>query len=68
MARSIELGGSTVKTYLSSANHAGSFQDELKVYSHEHEPCPICKTRLEKRPLGGRGTTFCRHCQKLDKL
>lgn len=68
MARSIELGGSTVKTYLSSANHAGSFQDELKVYSHEHEPCPICKTRLEKRPLGGRGTTFCRHCQKTGQI
>lgn len=63
LALSIEKGGSTVKSYKSSADHSGQFQQELRVYSHEGKLCPICKTKIEKRYLDGRGTTFCRHCQ-----
>lgn len=63
LALAIEKGGSTVKSYRSSADHSGFFQEELKVYSHEGKNCPRCNTKIEKRYLEGRGTTFCPHCQ-----
>ena len=35
----------------------------LQVYGHEGKPCPICKTSLCRRVIGGRSSTFCPHCQ-----
>ncbi|HBD06252.1 MAG TPA: hypothetical protein DCY93_02450 [Firmicutes bacterium] len=64
LRKSIELGGSTVKSYQSSANHSGSFQDELKVYGRAGEKCFNCSSLIEKRSLSGRGTSFCPKCQK----
>lgn len=63
LKKSIEVGGSTVKSYLSSPDHAGGFQSFLKVYGRSGKKCLVCGTRIEKRKLNGRGTSFCRHCQ-----
>ncbi len=35
----------------------------LKVYGHEGEPCPVCKTALSRMVIGGRSSTYCPHCQ-----
>lgn len=63
MKKSIETGGSTVRSYLSSPDHAGSFQEHLMVYGRAGQPCKVCGTLIEKRQLDGRGTSFCRRCQ-----
>jgi formamidopyrimidine-DNA glycosylase len=39
-------------------------QDEFKVYGRAGEPCPRCKSPIEKTRLGGRGTWYCPHCQR----
>jgi formamidopyrimidine-DNA glycosylase len=36
----------------------------FRVYGHAKEPCPRCGTTLEQIVQGGRGTTFCPHCQR----
>ncbi len=58
----IKLGGSSVHSFNASGID-GKFQNELKVYDKENEPCPICETRIHKIFLGGRGTSFCPNCQ-----
>jgi len=34
------------------------------IYGHAGEPCPRCKTPLERIVQGGRGTVFCKVCQR----
>lgn len=62
--RAIELGGTTFDgKYVSIDGLAGGYQDELRVYGLEGQPCPRCGTPIEKIKLGGRGTYFCPNCQ-----
>jgi formamidopyrimidine-DNA glycosylase len=36
----------------------------FRIYGRAKEPCPRCGTILRQVVLGGRGTTFCPHCQR----
>lgn len=38
--------------------------DPFLVYGHKGQPCPRCKTSLERVMLGGRTTTYCPGCQR----
>jgi formamidopyrimidine-DNA glycosylase len=38
--------------------------DPFVVYGHKGQPCPRCKTTLERVTLGGRTTTYCPGCQR----
>jgi len=60
--KSIELGGSTIKSFTSSKNHAGSYQDHLLV--HTKKICPTCNNELAIIKIGGRSTYYCKNCQK----
>ncbi len=42
----------------------GPIKAPFRVYGHAKEPCPRCGTTLEAIVQGGRGTTFCPHCQR----
>ncbi|MFT8317357.1 MAG: DNA-formamidopyrimidine glycosylase [Sporolactobacillus sp.] len=64
LSEAVELGGSTVRTFVNSQGHMGFFQQKLKVYGRKGEPCLTCGTAIEKIKVGGRGTHFCPHCQK----
>lgn len=64
----VNAQGSTVKTYRPALNHAGSYQTALMVYGREKKPCKVCQTIIRKRPLGGRGTSYCPHCQKVPPI
>ena len=59
------LGGTTIRSYTSSLGVTGHYQDNLKVHTHDNEPCPDCGTTIEKIRIGGRGTYYCPNCQKL---
>ena len=37
---------------------------ELLVHGKSGKPCPKCNTILEKTRIGGRGTSYCKKCQK----
>jgi formamidopyrimidine-DNA glycosylase len=42
----------------------GGMQDAFRVYGRTGEPCPRCRTPIEKTRAGGRGTHFCPTCQR----
>lgn len=65
LARAIELGGTTIRTFSSSHGVSGTFQNELLVHQRKGEHCFECETPIEKIKVGGRGTYFCPTCQKL---
>ena len=62
--KAIQLGGTTIKTFTSSEGVHGLFQNELLVHGKSGSLCPICGTILMKTRIGGRGTTYCKKCQK----
>lgn len=63
LAKAIQAGGTTIRSYTSSLGVTGRFQLELLVHSKENEPCPICNTKIVKIKVGGRGTYVCPNCQ-----
>ncbi len=62
LEKAIHYGGTTVKSYTSSEGVHGRFQNHLLV--HTKEKCPICNQKIEKITVGGRGTYYCKNCQK----
>ncbi len=62
LSKAIENGGTTIKSYTSSEGVHGRFQSELLV--HTKKQCPICKNSISKITVGGRGTYYCKKCQK----
>ncbi len=65
LTQSVELGGSSVKSYVNGYGQEGGMQHQLNVYGREDQPCPNCGTLIVKTRLGGRGTHFCPTCQPL---
>ncbi len=61
--KAIKLGGTTIKSFKSSHDISGRFQNELLVHTKEY--CPKCKGKISKIRVGGRGTYYCEHCQTL---
>ena len=64
LERAIKKGGTTIKSFTSSEGVHGLFQNELLVHSKKGEVCSKCGTTIEKMVVGGRGTYYCRRCQK----
>ena len=60
--KAISLGGTTIRSFTSEEGVHGLFQNELLV--HEQKTCPTCHSKIEKIQLGGRGTYYCKYCQK----
>ncbi|WP_461212942.1 DNA-formamidopyrimidine glycosylase [Lacticaseibacillus sp. GG6-2] len=67
MAQAIELGGTSVHTFVDANGKRGGFQEHLRVYDREGTPCPVCGTTIVKIKVGQRGTHYCPHCQPLRK-
>ncbi|MGK0551035.1 DNA-formamidopyrimidine glycosylase [Enterococcus faecalis] len=65
LARAVEAGGTTIRTYLNALGEAGKFQLLLNVYGQTGQPCPRCQTPIVKTKVAQRGTHFCPHCQIL---
>lgn len=63
--KAISEGGTTVKSFMASNEAHGLFQHSLNVYGKTGMPCPVCNTPIEKIKVGGRGTHFCKKCQRL---
>jgi len=64
LKKAIELGGTTIRSYLSSLGVSGRFQNELNVHMRKDEPCHQCGTLIIKTKVGGRGTYVCPTCQR----
>lgn len=64
LKKAIEKKGSSVDLYRQVDGKKGEFIAYLKVYQRAGQPCPKCKTPIEKKTIGARGTCFCPRCQK----
>ena len=64
LSKAISLGGTTIRSYMSSLGVTGRFQNELMVHMRENELCFHCQTPIIKIKVGGRGTYLCPTCQK----
>lgn len=65
LAKAVEAGGTTIRTYKNALGEAGKFQVSLNVYGLTGTPCPNCGTAIMKIKVAQRGTHFCPNCQKI---
>lgn len=64
LQKAIAEGGTTIRSYTSSLGVTGLFQVTLKAYGRANQPCTVCNTTMTRIVVGGRGTVFCKKCQK----
>lgn len=64
LSKAISLGGSTFKDYRTPDGKTGSFQQTLRVYLREHEPCIHCNTEIKRIIQNRRSSFYCPQCQK----
>lgn len=65
LRQAIENQGTTFSTFENPYGERGENAHALNVYGKGKTglPCPQCGTPLVRLVVGGRGTTFCPHCQ-----
>ena len=64
LENSIAARGSSIINYLDGFGLRGGNQEKLLVYGRSGEPCLRCGTPLQGTRLAGRGTVYCRKCQR----
>lgn len=64
LTKAVEEGGTKIRTYTSMDGEPGHYQNYLNVHTKSGSPCPNCGTLIEKIKIGGRGTYYCKKCQK----
>lgn len=64
LTEAIVQGGTTLRDFVSGAGKPGYFQQSLRVYGREHQPCPNCGALIRLRRLGQRATYHCAYCQR----
>lgn len=64
LAESIEREGTTFRDYQMVNGQSGRNADFLVAYGQAGRPCPRCGDPMQKGVVGGRGTTWCRRCQR----
>lgn len=60
----ISKKGTSADTYIRLDGQPGGMEPYLKVYGRAGEKCLRCGGMIEKIKMNGRGTQFCRQCQK----
>ncbi|HMB00086.1 MAG TPA: bifunctional DNA-formamidopyrimidine glycosylase/DNA-(apurinic or apyrimidinic site) lyase [Spirochaetota bacterium] len=63
LKKAIAAQGTTVSDYVNSYGAHGTFQLKLRAYKQKDNPCPHCRTPIQKTKLAGRGTYYCPQCQ-----
>lgn len=60
----IEAKGASIDDFRDAYGVQGSFQDQFLVHRREGLPCPECGAPVIKTRVAGRGTYYCRNCQR----
>ncbi|MBP7215669.1 MAG: DNA-formamidopyrimidine glycosylase [Candidatus Omnitrophica bacterium] len=63
LKEAIRYGGSSVDEYVRLSGKPGGYVAYHRVYDRAGKPCPVCKSKILRTVLGGRGTYFCPRCQ-----
>ena len=64
IAQGIKNRGTTFRDYKDGEGNRGENQKYLLVYGRGGKQCKKCGGTLASAKVGGRGTTYCPHCQK----
>ncbi len=64
LSAAIARGGTTLRDFVNGNGEAGYFQNELRVYDRDRQPCPACGEPIRLSRLGQRATYYCPHCQR----
>lgn len=64
LAAGIDAKGASIDDFRDAYGVKGSFQDQFLVHRREGLECPGCGAPVVKTRVAGRGTYFCRTCQK----
>ena len=63
LSDAIKEGGTTLRDFTSDGR-PGYFQQSLRVYGRDGEPCIRCGTAILQRRQGQRATYYCKICQR----
>ena len=64
LSEAVRLRGTSMRNYRDVAGQKGEYRNRMKVYDKESQPCLQCGSLIERIVQNGRGTFFCRRCQK----
>jgi formamidopyrimidine-DNA glycosylase len=64
LERAIDRRGSSIRNYVGGSGLQGEYQNEFRVYGRTGQPCPRCRTPIERIRLAGRSTHYCPRCQR----
>lgn len=64
LRHAVEMRGTSVDDYVDAEGLRGGFQNELKVYGRDGFGCARCARPIVRTVLAGRGTWWCRACQR----
>lgn len=63
LREAIEARGTTLRDYRTATGDTGSFGSALRIYGREGEPCPRCKSIIERIVFANRSAFVCPRCQ-----
>ncbi len=63
LAAAIRQGGTTLRDFHDEQGRKGWFEQELRVYGREGQPCPGCGEPVRCIRQAQRATYYCSHCQ-----
>jgi formamidopyrimidine-DNA glycosylase len=61
----IKHNGTTISDFVGARGNEGKHQKYLQIYGRAGDKCYRCDTEIQKIRVAGRGTYFCRKCQKI---
>ncbi|MDQ2909107.1 MAG: bifunctional DNA-formamidopyrimidine glycosylase/DNA-(apurinic or apyrimidinic site) lyase [Candidatus Eremiobacteraeota bacterium] len=64
LRRAIEMRGTSIDDYVDEQGARGGFQNALDVYGKRGHGCSRCERPIVRTVLAGRGTWWCRTCQR----
>lgn len=64
LTKAIQLGGSSVRTYVNGEGKQGQFQTQIQIYGKKDQPCVQCGNLIKRIVVAGRGTHLCDTCQQ----
>lgn len=56
--------GTSFSDYRDADDKSGEFQNHLRVYDRDGEPCRVCPSAIKRVAIGNRSAFYCPTCQK----
>jgi formamidopyrimidine-DNA glycosylase len=63
LGEAIAAGGTTLRDYSRVTGEPGYFEQALKVYARQGQPCEVCGDLINRKVIGQRASYYCPSCQ-----